>query len=237
MTKKNMTNKMTEPDEREPWQKQYGDIYRLDAYPLMDDPDGHSEPVLEQRDAFDSPEGRVRRYWRVVGNNGLGQLSERSIYLALLVMTAEAGWASSDIDFTFRTLALRSAMQPGPKAYEKIADALDRLKNLLVTFQGTTETLGQDAHGITITFYVIASLYKVTSEEEVECTVSWSGELYKALRSAVQECQAASPELSLEQIMSQFLTPCAPEQTRPLEMRPTRTEPVQASLEEREQTV
>lgn len=230
-----MTNKITDPDEREPWQRQYGDIYRLDAYSWMDDAEGHLEPVLEQRDAFDTPTSRVRRYWRVTGGSGLGQISESSLYLTLFLMTAEEEWQSQDIDFTFRALALRLGMQPGPKAYTKIADALARLAELRINFQGTTEISGDNERGVDITFSIVASIYKVESEGEVECTVVWNKGVFLALRSAVQKCQATSPELSLEQIMSQFLTPCAPEQTRPLEMRQTRTEPVQASLKERGQ--
>ena len=202
-------------DTREEWQTIYGDIYRLDAFAWMDDLPARSEPVSEQRDAFDTTAGRVRRYWQVAGNNGLGQLSERNIYLALLLLTAEAEWQTRSIDFTFRTLALRSGMRPGKTSYKKIADALDRLTSLLVTFQGTIEIGGKDVGGIRITFYVISDLYKVESEGEVDCTVSWNKEAFRALRSAVQEYLATAPEMSMEEIMATFFVPIDPEKTRP----------------------
>lgn len=35
--------------------QEYGDIYRLDAFPWVDDVEARYEAVLEQRDAFDGP--------------------------------------------------------------------------------------------------------------------------------------------------------------------------------------
>lgn len=213
-------NRMADPDLT--LRDQYGDIHRLDAFPWINDLDARSESVMEQRDTFDTVEGRVRRYWRVTGNDELGLPlpSECHIYLALLVMTAEAGWQSEDIDFTFRTLAQRTGMQPGPEADKKIGAALDRLKFLRVHFDGTTVLPRGNQKGITVLFSVISSLYKVESEGEVDCTVSWNERVYRALRSSVREHQATTPEMPSEQFMSHFLSPVALEKTRPAQSLP-----------------
>jgi hypothetical protein len=195
--------------------EQYGDIYRLDAFPWVDDVEERHEAVLEQRDAFDAPQGHVRRYWRVTGSKGLGRPSERGLYLALLLLTAEAEWESREIAFSLRALALRLNLEPGPRTYAWITDALDRLTCLHVHFQGTTEHPQKDTRAVTVSFFLVSSIARTEEDGEVAYTLNWSAEVFRALRSAMEAIQKNAPALSTEQLLPSHLTLKDPEQTRP----------------------
>lgn len=193
----------------------YGDIYCLDAFPWVDDVDDRYDAVLEQRDVFDCPDGHVRRSWRVTGSSGLGRSSERGFYLALLLLTAESGWDNSKIKFTARALARHLKMEPGVQAYEWIAAALDRLVHLQVRFQGMTEHSRTGTRCITVYFCLVSSIEKTVQNDEAEYIYTWNSDVLRALRSAVEASHEKTPALSMEQLLSRFLTPKNPEQTRP----------------------
>ena len=166
-----------------------------------------------------APQGRVRRYWRVTDNSGLGHPSERSLYLALLLLTAEAWWDSRKVIFSIRALALRLNMEPDPNAYEWITDALDRLAFLHVHFLGTTEHPQEGTRCITVGFFLVLSIERTAEDDDTDYTIHWNGEVFRALRSATTTDHNNEPILPMEQLLSGLLTPKDPELTRPVQAR------------------
>lgn len=179
---------------------------------VLDAADVPDEIVLEVRDTYSIPQGRVKRCWRVLGAHGVGRTSERGLYLALLRMTADAGWNSPEFDFSFRALALSLGLQPGRKAYDWIGQGLSHLHALNIHFQGMLEQAGGATRLLTVEFGLLSSVNTETVGTDIDCNCYWNSNMFASLRSAMEARQNENSSTSTEQFTSGLLRLGGPEQ-------------------------
>jgi len=173
-------------------QETYGDFYRLDAYPWVADRTIHDdglpvEPIQERRDVFDGAQGRVTRYWRVRGDSkiGLPRKSDQKLHLELLMRTTAADGECGETQYDYHELASSIGLKPGPRAYDRIDLALDRLMRVKVIFNGRAALAEQGGLRVESDFSLVGGVGITVEGKEKFGSLYWDQAVVASLRSVV----------------------------------------------------